>query len=177
MVTLEEQVKGMAKRGTRKAASPAKPTKPDDVEATPEPVAEKPETKKQPEPDAEAQKRAEALEEERNEALLKRVASAVENERIEAALQSVVTLPQRRARAYATLFNLKLDGAGTLDARHAVPAIEAAGASVDYDKAVVARALALAHKFAAGNRQPSSLCPCRARRSCNRALPIGWSRF
>ncbi|CAN0602398.1 unnamed protein product, partial [Ectocarpus sp. 12 AP-2014] len=60
----------------------------------------------------------------------------------------VVTLPQRRARAYATIFNLKLDGAGTLEARHAIPAIEAADASAAFDKAVVARALALAHKFA-----------------------------
>lgn len=146
MVTLEEQVKGMAKRGVRKAATPAKP---DGAETAAESISEEIEAKKQPEPDAEAQKRAKVLEEERNEALLKRVASAVENERLEASLQSVVTLPQRRARAYATLFNLKLDGAGTLEARHAVPAIEAAGASVDYDKAVVARALALAHKFAA----------------------------
>ncbi len=148
MVTLEEQVAGMAKRGSRKAAASAKPAKPAEPIAGPESVPEKTEVKKQPDADAEERKRAEALEEERNEALLKRVASAVENERLEAALQSVVTLPQRRARAYATLFNLKLDGAGTLEARHAVPAIEAAGASVDYDKAVVARALALAHKFA-----------------------------
>jgi hypothetical protein len=40
-------------------------------------------------------------------------------------------------------------GQARLEARHAVPAIEAAGVSVDYDKAVVARAMALAHKFAA----------------------------
>lgn len=96
-----------------------------------------------------AKREAAAREEERSQALLKRVASAVENDRIEVALQSIVTLPLRRARAYATIFNLKLEGAGTLQARHAVPAVEAAGVSDVYDKGVVLRALALAEKFAA----------------------------
>ncbi len=96
-----------------------------------------------------ARKEAAAREEERSRALLKRVASAVENDRIEVALQSIVTLPLRRARAYATIFNLQLEGAGTLEARHAVPAVEAAGVSDVYSKGIVLRALALAQKFAA----------------------------
>lgn len=89
------------------------------------------------------------LSDERSRALLKRVRVAVERENIEVALQSIVTLPHRRARAYATLFNLKLDGGGTLDARHAVPAVEAAGVAEDFDQAVMLRALALADRFAA----------------------------
>ena len=96
-----------------------------------------------------AKKEAAAREEERSRALLKRVVSAVENDSIEVALQSVVTLPLRRARAYATIFNLQLEGAGVLEARHAVPAVEAAGVSDVYSKGIVLRALALAEKFAA----------------------------
>jgi cyclic-di-GMP phosphodiesterase, flagellum assembly factor TipF len=90
-----------------------------------------------------------AAEDARTRALLKRVRVAVEGERIDVAMQSIVTLPQRRARAYATLFSLKLDGAGTLEARHAIPAIEAVGMTQAYDKAVTRRALALADRFAA----------------------------
>jgi len=148
MVTLEEQVKAVAKRGPRKRPAASKAEQTEDQPTAPEPVVEPPVDKDTQALEEAARKRAEALEEERSEALLKRVASAVENERLEVALQSVVTLPQRRARAYATIFNLKLDGAGTLEARHAIPAIEAASASAAFDKAVVARALALAHKFA-----------------------------
>lgn len=171
VVTLEEQVRGLSKRGNRRRTAPGKAEKVDDTpSAAPEPAAaaaieaaaepvDEPVSAPAPTPPREdeeaAKKRAEALEAERSEALLKRVASAVENERLEVALQSVVTLPQRRARAYAILVNLKLDGAGTLDARHAVPAIEAAGASDAFDRAVVARALALAHKFA--SRESASI--------------------
>ncbi|MFK7791561.1 MAG: EAL domain-containing protein [Devosiaceae bacterium] len=86
---------------------------------------------------------------ERSQALLKRVGSAIANERFEVNLQSIVTLPQRRARGYALLFNLKLDGAGTLEARHAVPAAEAVDAIAAYDTAIVRRALALAERFSA----------------------------
>lgn len=82
-------------------------------------------------------------------ALIKRVTAAVENERIETALQSIVTLPHRRARGYATIFNLVLDGSGTLEAKHALPAVEAAGVSEAFDKAAMLRALALADRFAA----------------------------
>lgn len=148
MVTLEEQVKAVAQRGPRKRPAAPQAQQTEDQPVAPEPVVESPVDKDMQAQEEAARKRAEALEEERSEALLKRVASAVENERLEVALQSVVTLPQRRARAYATIFNLKLDGAGTLEARHAIPAIEAADASAAFDKAVVARTLALAHKFA-----------------------------
>ena len=96
--------------------------------------------------DAEDQK---AEQKARSRALLKRVAVAVENERIETALQSIVTLPHRRARGYATVFHLVLDGSGTLEAPHAAQAVEAAGVSEAFDKAAMLRALALADRFAA----------------------------
>ncbi len=88
-----------------------------------------------------------AAQDERTNALMKRVKSAVENERYEVTLQSIVTLPQRRARGYAVSMNLVLDGVGKLEARHAVPTVEAAGLSSAYDQAVVARCVALARKF------------------------------
>jgi cyclic-di-GMP phosphodiesterase TipF (flagellum assembly factor) len=161
LATTEEQVKLLARQLRPKAARPAvavtKDTgHPDQTAAEPEPAPPAP----QPIPASEApplptEKDRAAVDEESSQALLKRVSSAVENERIEIALQSVVTLPQRRARAYAILANLKLDGAGTLEARHALPAIEAAGVSADFDKAVILRALALAHKFA--SRESASI--------------------
>ncbi len=149
VVTLEEQVRTVAKASPRKRPAAPKAEHVEDQPVISEADQKLSDDRERRAQEEAARKRAEALEEERSEALLKRVASAVENERLEVALQSVVTLPQRRARAYATIFNLKLDGAGTLDARHAIPAIEAVDASAAFDKAVVARALALAHKFAA----------------------------
>ena len=162
LTTMEGQVKQLARR-LRTSPARGSASSAEEAAASHEPVAE-PETAapvSEAETTAEAaseqaqKERARAIDEERSRALLKRVSSAVEKDRIEIALQSVVTLPQRRARAYAILPNLKLDGAGTLEARHALPAIEAAGVSADFDKAVVARALALASKFAA--RESASL--------------------
>ncbi len=99
--------------------------------------------------DPEESPKSSKAEDDRTNALMKRVKSAVENERFEVALQSIVTLPQRRARGYAVLMNLLLDGVGKLEARHAVPAVEAAGLSATYDRAMVARCLTLARKFKA----------------------------
>lgn len=92
---------------------------------------------------------------ERSQALLKRVRAAVKGDRFEVALQSIVTLPQRRARGYALIANLKLDGAGKLEARHAVPAAEAVDAIADYDMAVVLRAVTLGQRFS--TRESSSI--------------------
>lgn len=152
LVTIEDQMKARARRYLASQAQQEAPV----VEAIAEP---EPASSAEPEPDEEAPRLAEVAEEEleaqekaqeqkRSKALLKRVEVAVEGEQIEVALQSIVTLPLRRARGYSTVFSLKLAGAGKLEARHAIPAIEAAGVSEAFDKAALLRALALAERFA-----------------------------
>lgn len=153
LVTIEEQMQARARRHIAAQTS----LEPPRAEALNEPE-ESPEleTQAEPEPDSDALRLAEEADEQerarqeeiRSKALLKRVEVAVEGEQIEVALQSIVTLPLRRARGYSTVFSLKLAGAGRLDARHAIPAIEAAGVSEAFDKATLLRALALAERFA-----------------------------
>ncbi len=130
LVTLEEQAKTPV--AAVEPVAPAKPKKTATPKAKAEPA---------PEPN-------DTQEAERSEALLKRVGLAIQNNRFDAALQGIVTLPHRRARGYALVVNLKLDGAGVLEARHAVPAAEALGEIAPYDKAVVLRAITLGHRFA-----------------------------
>lgn len=154
LVTIEEQIKARARRHLASQApltsqasldaplveAIAQPNDPQEAEADPE-------TSRLSD---EAEEKAHAEQEKkRSKALLKRVQVAVDGEQIEVALQSIVTLPLRRARGYSTVFSLKLAGAGKLEARHAIPAIEAAGVSEAFDKAALLRALALAERFAA----------------------------
>lgn len=162
LVTIEEQMKARARRHLASQTSPALPdpqtlhaaqsTLPapaTDSDSKPEPeVARDPDPKPSAQADEAEEKQRAEQEEKRSKALLKRVQVAVEGEQIEVALQSIVTLPLRRARGYSTVFSLKLAGAGALEARHAVPAIEAAGVSEAFDKAALRRALALAERFA-----------------------------
>lgn len=165
LVTIEDQMKARARRHiASQAQSEGPPVIPAGAaEPVSEAVAEpEPEPESQPEPapdpkflhhaaeaeEKERRAKSEALEKKRSQALLKRVRVAVEGEQIEVALQSIVTLPLRRARGYSTVLSLKLAGAGKLEARHAVPAIEAAGVSEAFDKAALLRALALAERFA-----------------------------
>ncbi|MEM1288465.1 MAG: EAL domain-containing protein [Pseudomonadota bacterium] len=85
---------------------------------------------------------------EKSAALLQRVALAVQRERFEVAMQSIVSLPHRRARAYATHVALKLDGAGTLDPTRAAAGAHAAGVTVEFAQGVISRAVTLADRFA-----------------------------
>lgn len=155
LVTIEEQMQARARRRLAAQASLDAP-KAEDADKPEDSSEPEPETETEPEPDPEALRLAEEAdeqeraqqEEKRSKALLKRVEVAVEGEQIEVALQSIVTLPLRRARGYSTVFSLKLAGAGKLEARHAIPAIEAAGVSEAFDKAALLRALALAERFA-----------------------------
>lgn len=170
LVTIEGQLKARARKyraaQAQLEAPQVAPENSDEpvietvIESEPEP---EPDTPTETEPDLEAQRAAaeaeererEALEAKRSKALLKRVQTAVEGEQIEVALQSIVTLPLRRARGYSTVYSLKLAGAGKLEARHAVPAIEAAGVTEAFDKATLLRALALADRFA--SRESASM--------------------
>jgi cyclic-di-GMP phosphodiesterase TipF (flagellum assembly factor) len=171
LVTIEEQMKKRARRrisaqGTQalpdaetsqEAEAPAAVQTSEELHGSqisdnhPEPQSQRT-SDADPEPqadvDAAKEKQRAEQEEKRSKALLKRVKTAVEGEQVEVALQSIVTLPLRRARGYSTVFSLKLAGAGKLEARHAIPAIEAAGMSEEFDKAALRRALALADRFA-----------------------------
>lgn len=165
LVTIEDQMKARARRQLASRTQTEAPAV--ETEAGPETASEtRPEPAADPKPDPEAMRLASqaeqkereaqelaqenelAQEKKRSKALLKRVQVAVEGEQIEVALQSIVTLPLRRARGYSTVFSLKLAGAGKLEARHAIPAIEAAGVSEAFDKAALLRAFALAERFA-----------------------------
>ncbi|MBV6656749.1 MAG: EAL domain-containing protein [Devosiaceae bacterium] len=159
MIALETAQQAQ-EREARKAA--AERPAPEPVE---KPAAKAPEPKLEPEPQAtQAEDSAEPAPEEsaptpretaqditnrKAKALLQRVATAVERQRIEVAMQSIVTLPQRRARGYATTYSLKLDGAGTLESNQVPPAAQAAGVTEEYARGVVTRAITLAERFAA----------------------------
>lgn len=119
-----------------------------DTSASPEPSAQRPRTVE-----------LSPLQDERSKALLKRVAAAVDRDQLEATVQSIVTLPQRRARGYAMGFNLQLESAGTLDAAHALPAVDAARCREPFDRAALMRAISLCDRFASREARPMVFCP------------------
>ncbi|MEM6381228.1 MAG: EAL domain-containing protein [Pseudomonadota bacterium] len=153
-ITALEAQRATAATSSQRPAAPPKPEKVTKKTPAPKPSADVPLKADEPEPlplhvDHEQAMTAEPPKDEASEALLKRVELAVKRQRIEVSMQSIVTLPHRRARAYATSYSLKLDGAGTLDSAQVPAAAAAAGVADAYAKGVIARALTLADRFAA----------------------------
>lgn len=114
-----------------------------DNAATPDPVAESVED--QPEPSL-LPNRSQALE---DLGRVRLVMQAFEADRIELHLQPVVALPQRKVRFYEALARLRLMDGTLLGPTEFLPVLERFGRAPDFDRRMIARAVAVARHLVA----------------------------
>jgi cyclic-di-GMP phosphodiesterase TipF (flagellum assembly factor) len=85
--------------------------------------------------------------------ILDHVRECVREGKIDLALQPIVSLPQRKPRFYECLAQLRLADKHALEARSAIPVIEAAGVAEEFDLAVLGQALSIAQRLGSRNSQ------------------------
>ncbi|HEY8564779.1 MAG TPA: EAL domain-containing protein [Beijerinckiaceae bacterium] len=106
------------------------------------------------------------------------VVEAFERDRLELHLQPIVSLPQRKARAYETLARLRLADDSLMTPAEFLPVLERCGLSAELDRRVLARAAAVARHLAGKgsealvsvNVAPASLAEPGFLRSVGRVL-------